>query len=141
MVSIQEWVIVARVRYLYYYQKKLEFYSYYYIRTFFDEVTAAPFMVLFLLRENVSADSHKQKKHYKRCSCSYVAVVCLVTLWHYFVICFLVSAGDESQILEIDNVSLHPKYDLSNAYQDISVIKLKPNKGKFYINIMSQKHI
>ena len=55
--------------------------------------------------------------------------------------CVLVSAGDESQILEIDNVILHPKYDLSNAYQDISVIKLKPNKGKFYINIMSQKQI
>ena len=58
-----------------------------------------------------------------------------------FFICVPVSAGDESQILEIDNVILHPKYDLSNAYQDISVIKLKPNKGKFYINIMSQKHI
>ena len=58
----------------------------------------------------------------------------LVTLWHYFVICFPVSAGDESQILEIDNVSLHPEYDLSNAYQDISVIKLKPNKGKFYVH-------
>ena len=98
-------------------------------------------MVVFLLRENVSTDSRKQKKHHKMCSCSYVAVVSLVTLWHYFVICFPVSAGDESQILEIDNVSLHPKYDLSNAYQDISVIKLKPNKGKFYINIMSQKHI
>ena len=56
-------------------------------------------------------------------------------------LCVPVSAGDESQILEIDNVILHPKYDLSNAYQDISVIKLKPNKGKFYINIMSQKHI
>ena len=98
-------------------------------------------MVVFLLRENVSTDSRKQKKHHKMCSCSYVAVVSLVTLWHYFVICFPVSAGDESQILEIDNVILHPKYDLSNAYQDISVIKLKPNKGKFYINIMSQKHI
>ena len=104
-------------------------------------------MVLFLLRENVSADSHKQKNHHKWCSCDvikgglYVAVVSLVTLWHYFVICFPVSAGDESQILEIDNVILHPKYDLSNAYQDISVIKLKPNKGKFCLNIMSQKHI
>ena len=45
------------------------------------------------------------------------------------------SAGDESQILDIEDAILHPKYDLSNAYQDISVIKLKPNKGKLYINI------
>ena len=89
----------------------------------------------------MSTDSHKQKKHHKQCSCWYVAVVSLFTSWHYFVICFPVSAGDESQILEIDNVILHPKYDLSNAYQDISVIKLKPNKGKFCLNIMSQKHI
>ena len=59
----------------------------------------------------------------------------LVTLWHYFVICFPVSAGDESQILEIDDVILHPLYDRSSMYQDISVIKLKPNKGGFYINI------
>ncbi len=36
----------------------------------------------------------------------------------------------DNEILEIDDVILHPKYDLSNAYQDISVIKLKPNKGK-----------
>jgi hypothetical protein len=104
-------------------------------------------MVLFLLRENVSADSHKQKNHHKWCSCDVIkgglciAVVSLVSLLHYFVICFPVSAGDESQILEIDDVILHPKYDLSNAYQDISVIKLKPNKGKFCLNIMSQKHI
>ena len=49
----------------------------------------------------------------------------------YFInICFPVSAGDESQLLEIDDVILHPKYDLSSAYHDIAVIKLKPNKGK-----------
>ena len=46
---------------------------------------------------------------------------------------FPVSAGDESQTLEIDDVILHPKYDLSKAYQDIAVIKLKPNKGKLLI--------
>ena len=46
---------------------------------------------------------------------------------------FPVSAGDESQELEIDDVILHPKYDLSKAYQDIAVIKLKPNKGKLLI--------
>ena len=44
------------------------------------------------------------------------------------------SAGDESQILEIEDVIIHPKYDLSNAYQDIAVIKLKPNKGKLQIS-------
>ena len=87
----------------------------------------------------MSADSGNQKKW---CSCDGIkGRMSLVTLWHYFVICFPVSAGDESQVLEIDNVSLHPEYDLSNAYQDISVIKLKPNKGKFCLNIMSQKHI
>ena len=48
--------------------------------------------------------------------------------------CFPVSAGDESQILEIEDVVIHPKYDLSNAYQDIAVIKLKPNKGKLQIS-------
>ena len=48
--------------------------------------------------------------------------------------CFPVSAGDESQILEIEDVMIHPKYDLSNAYQDIAVIKLKPNKGKLQIS-------
>ena len=41
------------------------------------------------------------------------------------------SAGDESQTLEIDDVILHPMYDLSQAYQDIAVIRLKPNKGKY----------
>jgi hypothetical protein len=44
---------------------------------------------------------------------------------------FPVSAGDESQTLEIDDVILHPMYDLSQAYQDIAVIRLKHNKGKY----------
>ena len=38
--------------------------------------------------------------------------------------------GDESQILEIEDVELHPKYDPFKAYQDISVIRLKPNISK-----------
>ena len=46
--------------------------------------------------------------------------------------CFPASPGDESQILEIEDVVLHPMYDLSNAYQDIAVIKLKPNKSKSF---------
>ena len=40
------------------------------------------------------------------------------------------TAGDESQILEIDDVILHPMYDFTKAYQDIAVIKLKANQGK-----------
>ena len=43
---------------------------------------------------------------------------------------FLASAGDESQILEIEDVILHPMYDFTKAYQDIAVIKLKANQGK-----------
>ena len=39
--------------------------------------------------------------------------------------------------MEIDDVILHPKYDLSQAYQDIAVIKLKPNKGKY----LSYEHL
>ena len=40
------------------------------------------------------------------------------------------SPGDESQILEIEDVILHPMYDFTKAYQDIAVIKLKANQGK-----------
>ena len=53
--------------------------------------------------------------------------------------CFSASAGDESQILEIEDVILHPTYDPFKAYQDIAVIKLKPNISMF-INIIWQKH-
>jgi hypothetical protein len=48
------------------------------------------------------------------------------------------SPGDESQILEIEDVILHPMYDFSHAYQDIAVIKLKPNKSKY---IMYKYHL
>ena len=57
----------------------------------------------------------------------------ILNAWRHVNNYFPVSAGDESQELEIDDVILHPKYDLSKAYQDIAVIKLKPNKGKLLI--------
>ena len=49
---------------------------------------------------------------------------------NFFIFYFPALSGDESQILEIDDVSIHPTYDPPNAYQDIAVIKLKPNKSK-----------
>ena len=38
----------------------------------FDDVTAAPFMVFFVPRENMSADSRKQKNRHKWCSCDVI---------------------------------------------------------------------
>ena len=49
---------------------------------------------------------------------------------NFFIFYFPALSGDESQILEIDDVSIHPTYDPPNAYEDIAVIKLKPNKSK-----------
>ena len=37
--------------------------------------------------------------------------------------------GDIGQMLEIDDVILHPNYE-QKAYSDIAVLKLKPNKSK-----------
>ena len=45
---------------------------------------------------------------------------------------FSASPGDESQTLDVEDVILHPMYDLSHAYQDIAVIKLKPNKNQLW---------
>ena len=49
---------------------------------------------------------------------------------NFFIFYFPALSGDESQSLEIEDVILHPTYDPPNAYQDIAVIILKPNKSK-----------
>ena len=36
---------------------------------------------------------------------------------------------ENGQIAEIDDVVIHPDYE-KEAYQDIAVVKLKPNKSK-----------
>lgn len=42
----------------------------------------------------------------------------------------MILVEDEGQIMEIDDIVLHPKYKPLNAYYDVAVVKLKPNDGE-----------
>ena len=41
---------------------------------------------------------------------------------------------EKGQVLEIEDVAIHPQYQLQ-AYYDIGVIKLKPNKSKLISDV------
>ena len=45
----------------------------------------------------------------------------------------MILVEDEGQILEIDDIVLHPKYKPLNAYYDVAVVKLKPNDGELVL--------
>ena len=42
----------------------------------------------------------------------------------------MILVEEEGQILEIDDIVLHPKYKPLNAYYDVAVVRLKPNDGE-----------
>ena len=69
---------------------------------------------------------------------SYAVTLLLFSELYLTFLIFNIAVKQEGQIVEIEKVSIHPGYRHPKAYNDLSVIKIRPSKGNS-MNIAKEK--